>query len=111
MLEACHVSTSGLDNVAGMALVPHSADVWRYVPLTGLEPEFKTDAPAWVIQFAGELPMPKSGEVWIDPICVRVGETVGFYATGLVRNLASGEVFEPPIPARPPTGTLPPLAP
>jgi len=94
-----------------MALVPHAAGVSRYVPLTGPEPEFKTDAPAWAIQFAGELPMPKSGEVWTDPICGRVGETGGVYATGRVRNLASGEVFEPPIPARPAAKSLPPLAP
>lgn len=111
-MARCQVGESiPLTMVAAMGRVPSARDVPRYVPLTGKEPEIQTDAPAWVIQLSGDIPMPQSGEVWRDPVCVVVAGGSGYYATGPVTNTATGEVMTPTGPAVPPDLKLPPLAP
>lgn len=112
VLQICQVLDNiGTDRVAGMGKIDHARDAVHYAWLTGLEPEIQTDAPAWVVAFKGEVPMPMSGEVWVDPTCIVVDGDGGFYATGPVRILASGVTVTPP-PARvKPDRALPPLLP
>jgi len=109
-MEACQIDTIGLDKIGGMGLIAAASLVRNYAPLTGLEPELRSDQPAWVIQFTGEVPQLLARETWIDPICVVIGGSPGFYATGPVR-LETGAVITPlPVPVRP-RFSLPPLAP
>jgi hypothetical protein len=110
-LRICQVDTIGPDMVSGMGRIPEARDAVRYVPLTGLEPEIQTDAPAWIVTFNGEVPMPKSGEIWIDPTCIVVGGGGGLYATGPVEN-SSSHVTVTPMPVKQqPDLALPPLQP
>ena len=92
-----------------MGEIPLAKDLLRYVPLTGREPQLKEVSPAWVIQFKGDLP--EGAEIWTDPICVVTAGDSGFYATGPVRDVASGAVHLPEPPPAPPDRTLPPLVP
>lgn len=78
--------------------------------LTGLEPELMGDGLVWIIQFAGEIPQLRSGEVWVDPICVSGGGPTGFYATGDV-VLPDGSLATRAPVTDPPTYRLPPLLP
>jgi hypothetical protein len=110
-LERCGVAQYGIKLVAGMGLLAHASDLPAYAPMTGLEPELASDRPTWLIQFRGELPMPTSREVWVDPICVVIDGEGGFFATGPVRHLDTGTITAPPAPKRPPTLRVPPLAP
>lgn len=110
-LRICQVDTIGPDMVSGMGRIPHARDAVRYAPLTGLEPEIQTDAPGWIVTFNGEVPMPKSGEIWIDPTCIVVGGDGGMYATGPVEN-TSTHLAVTPLPAKKqPDLALPPLQP
>jgi hypothetical protein len=111
-LRICQVTENlGPDLVSGMGRIDHAREVVRYAPLTGLEPEIKTDAPAWIVTFKGEVPMPMTGEIWIDPTCIVVGGDGGFYATGPVQILSS-KVTVTPVPAKQqPDLALPPLLP
>ena len=111
-LRVCQVLDNiGADKVSGMGRISHARDAVRYAPLTGVEPEIQTDAPAWLVTFKGEVPMPMSGEIWIDPTCVVVGGDGGFYATGAVKILSS-DVTVTPLPTKQkPDLALPPLLP
>jgi hypothetical protein len=111
-LRICQVNEGiGADQVSGMGRIDHARNAIRYVPLTGREPEIQTDAPAWIVTFTGEVPMPKSGEIWIDPTCIVVGGGGGIYATGPVEN-SSTHLTVTPLPAiQQPDLALPPLLP
>ena len=112
VLIACQVlDIFGLGSVGGMGKIAHGRDAVRYVWLAGVEPEIQTDAPAWLITFRGDIPMPKIGEVWVDPTCFYANGEAGFFATGPVKNVSTGQLFTP-LPAKsPPDRALPPLAP
>jgi hypothetical protein len=99
-----------LSRVSGMGLVASARNLAHYVPLTGREPQLKEVGPAWVIQIRGDVPQP-GGEVWTDPTCVVTQSEFGYFATGPVRNTATGKVVTPEPPATPPDAKLPPLAP
>lgn len=67
-LKTCGVIGRRLDQVAGVGRVEHATDVKRYARMFGTEPELKTDAPAWVIQFEGRVDY---AGYWADnPVCV-----------------------------------------
>jgi hypothetical protein len=111
-LERCLVDPSSASkSVDSMGLVGQARDVPRYVPLTGLEPEIQTTAPAWVVQLKGEFPQLRGGEIWTDPVCVVIGETFGLYATGPVTDMATGKSVAPMAPESPPDLVLPKLQP
>jgi hypothetical protein len=100
-MTTCQLDFIGFDKVAGMGQIPAASRARDYAPLTGLEPELQVDQPAWMVQFAGEVPQAFSGETWIDPICVEVDGKAGFYATGPVRT-AAGALHTPrPVPIQP----------
>jgi hypothetical protein len=107
----CHVGDMILlSRVSGMGLVASARNLAHYVPLTRREPQLKEDGPAWVIQIRGDVPQP-GGEVWTDPTCVVTQSEFGYFATGPVRNTATGKVVMPEQLATPPDAKLPPLAP
>ena len=106
----CHVGDQyAIEQVAGMGQVPSTKDLFHYVPLTGREPEFKIEGPAWVIQFGGDLPM-RTGS-WTDPTCIVTADYFGFYATGPTKDYGSDKVVMPERPPIPPDRSLPPLLP
>ena len=106
----CHVGDQfSIEQVAGMGQVSSATDLFHYVPLTGREPEFKADNPAWVIQFRGELPM-RFG-LWTDPVCIVTADHFGYYATGASKDYNSDKVMTPEPPPTPPDRSLPPLLP
>ena len=111
-LRICQVLDNiGADKVSGMGEIGHARDAVRYVWLTGAEPEIQSDAPAWIVTFRGEVPMPMSGEIWIDPTCIVVGGDGGLYSTGPVKHPSMG-VTSTPLPAKQkPDLALPPLQP
>lgn len=110
-LDACNVTKDRLDTIAGMARVEKARDVQRYVVLTGREPNLKSDSPTWVIQFRGEIYMPREAQTWIAPICVMVeGGDSGYFATGDVIMLDGKRVSPEPGPVSP-SLALPSLAP
>ncbi|OGN87045.1 MAG: hypothetical protein A2X23_11670 [Chloroflexi bacterium GWC2_73_18] len=111
VIRLCLNETIPIERIERMGLVPSARDLPRYVPLTGREPWIKTDEPAWVVQFRGEIPMLLSGEVWTDPICLVIGGEPGYVGTGPVRNLTTGALHTPEPPASPPDRALPTLAP
>lgn len=111
-LRFCGVgSTVAFGQVSGMGRIHHARDAVLYVPLTGRGPEIASAAPAWIITFRGMLPMPKSGEEWVDATCIVVGGTGGFYATGPVQILSSGATVTPLPAGEAPSLALPPLLP
>jgi hypothetical protein len=106
------------DLVAGMGQIPSASDLYRYIPLTGREPELKRHDPVWVIQFTGDFPMrggaspgPAHDEIWIDPACIVMSDTSGFYGVGPTRMDGSSVVTTPEPPRVPPDRKLPPLIP
>jgi hypothetical protein len=106
----CHVGDQyAMEQVAAMAQVPSARDLFHYVPLTGREPEFKSDSPAWVIQFRGDIPM-RFG-LWTDPVCIVTPDDFGFYAAGPSKDYGSDSVETPEPPPTPPDRSLPPLIP
>jgi hypothetical protein len=111
-LAKCHIGdTIPIDKVTGMGEIGAASDVTRYVRLTGREPQLRDAGPAWVITVRADLPQPPSSEVWSNPTCVVTQGEFGWYATGPVRNTATGALLTPEVPAVAPDRTLPPLAP
>ncbi len=111
-LAKCHVGdTIPIDQVTGMGELGSPSDVTRYVPLTGREPQLRDAGPAWVIAVRADLPQPASNELWSNPTCIVTRSDFGWYATGPVRNTATGALVVPETPAVAPDRTLPPLAP
>ncbi len=96
----------GLERVEGQVTRPTSSRV----PITGREPELATDAPAWIVQFEGELRLDPF-LVWIDPTCVVVDDKRLYVGTGPVRDLSSGVTMTPPPISEGPDRALPPLQP
>ena len=107
----CHIGDQfSVQQVAGMGQVASTKDLFHYVPLTGREPEFKSDRPAWVIQFQGPIAQPLISEIWTDPICVRFkarSVNSGYFAAQPAMPVAGIT----PDPGIAPTLALPPLAP
>lgn len=109
--EKCHIGDMiPIEKVAGMGQVPSAKDLLHYVPLTGREPQLQEESPAWVIQITGELRQ-RGNEIWIDPTCIVTANDLGFYATGPVRSMETGQVLEPEPPSKRPDRSLPPLVP
>jgi hypothetical protein len=111
-MAKCHVGdgdTVSITQVTGMGQIPSAADLPRYVPLTGREPQLHDPGPAWVIQIEGDVRQ-KNGEVWTNPTCVVTSTIFGYFATGPTR-LTTGNVVQPEAPRVAPDRTLPPLAP
>lgn len=105
-LSLCGVDPAS-GQIAGMALVPSGAEVGKYAPMFGTEPELKTDRPVWVIQLKGEV-FDRTGML-VDPTCVVVDGVPTTYIThGAIDN---GKRWTPPPVENPPTLALPPLAP
>ncbi len=107
---ACSLARYGYGAVAGMGLIPSAADLPRYAPFSGMEPQLQLPGPVWLVQFKGDIPMPKTGEIWVDPVCIRAVGDQGYFAVNGVKD-ANGK-FVAPLP----TGTattlsLPPLQP
>jgi hypothetical protein len=107
----CHIGDMILiSRVTAMGQIASAKNLARYIPLSGREPQLKEDGPAWVIQIRGDVPQP-GGEVWTDPTCVVTQGEFGWFATGLVRDTATGKVLISKLPVSVPDATLPPLAP
>jgi hypothetical protein len=110
-MAKCHIGDMvPIEKVIGMGQISSAKDLYRYIPLTGREPQLREEGPAWIIQMLAELPQPGSNEVWIDPTCVVTQDDFGYFATAPVRN-ATGTLLTPEAPAIPPDRKLPPLAP
>lgn len=110
-MEFCRVGVLGEDAIAGMGRIGSATLTHDYATLTGLEPELQVDGPAWVIQFRGDvMQLRPVGEVWVDPICVVIDGSGGFYATGGYRT-ADGALRTPAPVDVPPRYSLPPLDP
>lgn len=97
-----------------MAEIAAAADLPHYVPMTGREPVLRWDGPAWVVRLRGEVAMPKTREVWIDPACIVVAgddaSLSGFHAVG--GWIDADGTAHPPLPsASEPDRPLPTLAP
>lgn len=107
---ACSLAQYGYESVAGMGLIPSAADLPKYAPFTGKEPQLQLPGPVWLVQFKGDIPMPKSGETWVDPVCIRADGDQGYFAVNGVKD-ANGK-FIAPLPAETaPTLSLPALQP
>jgi hypothetical protein len=115
-LDACLItdsthrlaSTLGVGIVEGMGEVVPAHDVSLYVPLTGREPEVRTDAPAWVIATRGVVTIP-FGDTMRNPTCVVVEGRATWFVTD-ASSLDGDWVTAAPLPL-PPTYRLPPLGP
>jgi len=59
-IEACGVRKYA-DQIRGIGVLEHATMLPRYVPLTGREPEIKSDSPAFVVLFEGTLRLPLRG--------------------------------------------------
>ena len=111
-MAKCHIGDMiPIEKVTGMGQIAAAKDLIHYLPLTGREPQLREEGPAWIIQIQAEVPQPGSTEVWIDPTCVVTQGEFGYFATGPVRDTATGKVLTPEPPVMPPDRTLPPLAP
>jgi hypothetical protein len=95
--------------VAGMALLKSAREVPRYGWWFGNPPELDTDAPAWVVQFAGDLPR-RNGGTLHDPTCVVIDGVNWMFATG-GSSAADGKVEPRSDLAKPPEALLPPVQP
>ena len=110
-MAKCHIGDMVvIEKVAGMAQLPTAAELLRYVPLTGREPQLKEAGPVWVIQIKGDVHQ-MGGEIWTNPICVVTESDFGYFATGPVTNTATGKTIQPEAPVVAPDRILPPLAP
>lgn len=115
-LDACLItdsthdgaSTLGVALVEGMGKVVPARDAPIYAPLTGLEPEIQTDAPAWVIAIAGVVSLPLA-DTMRNPTCVVVGGQATWFDTD-AHSTPEGWVTARPL-ALPPIYRLPPLVP
>ena len=94
--------------VGGMAQVPSAQDVPRYGWFYGSPPELETDAPAWVVQYQGDMAS-RLGTLH-DPTCVVIDGRRTIFATGGYTN-PQGVLRERSKLAIPPQLALPPLEP
>jgi hypothetical protein len=94
--------------VAGMALLSSAREVPRYGWWFGNSPELQTDIPAWVVQFAGDVPS-RFG-IYHDPTCVVIDGVESFFVTNGMTAL-DGTKTERSELAKPPELRLPPLEP
>lgn len=92
-----------------MALIPHASDAGTYERFTGLEPELKSDDPAWLIEFADGIYMPVENATWYGTVCADIGGSAMFYGTGA--TLYKGAMYPPPAVTHEPEFALPTLAP
>ena len=107
---ACSVAQYGYETVAGMGLLPSAADLPKYAPFSGKEPQLELPGPVYLVQFKGDIAMPKSGETWVDPVCIRADGDQGYFAVNGIKD-ANGKFIAPLPPATPPSLSLPPLEP
>jgi hypothetical protein len=105
-----------LDQVVGMARVPHGSDVPRYAAVTGNEPEIETADPVWVVRYSGVIRVPVRGQAGSvalvdarDPTCIVVGGVSTWLLTGGATS-PDGTVSTP-LPAPQSLLPLPTLAP
>lgn len=94
--------------VAGMAELASARDVPRYGWFFGKPPELQTDAPAWVVQFAGDVPGRYGTDH--DPTCVVINGVRTVFGTGGHTNLDGKRQARSDM-ARAPDLALPPLLP
>ena len=106
------VARNGIGVIAGIGRIDHASDAIHYARLTRREPELQTDKPAWLVQFRGDIRLPGGGRAFVDPTCIVVeGGDGGFFATGGVRDPASGNASTPLPDAVSPDRALPPPMP
>lgn len=110
-MARCHIGELiPITSVSGMAELANAADLVRYVPLTGREPQLRASGPVWVIQVRSDLQQ-QGNEIWTNPTCVVTSDDAGYFATGPVTNTATGKTMTPEAPKTPPDRSLPSLAP
>ncbi len=110
-IAKCHIGDMiPISEVSGMAQLSAASEITHYIALTGREPQLREAGPVWVIQIRGEVQEP-GGEIWTDPTCIVTHSDFGYFATGPVKNVATGSVVLPEAPATPPDRVLPTLAP
>jgi predicted small lipoprotein YifL len=106
------VDRNGIDVIAGIGRISHANEAAHYARLTGREPELQSDKPAWIVQFRGDIRMPWSNTIYVDPACVVVdGGDGGFFGTGGVREVGSDVTRTPQPIAAEPDRLLPPPQP
>jgi len=106
------VERNGIDVIAGLGRIDHANEAAHYVRLTGHEPELQSDQPAWIVQFRGDIRMPMSNTVYVDPACIVVrGGDGGFFGTGPVKDIGSGVTRTPQPVVAEPDRLLPPPQP
>lgn len=106
------VDRNGIDVIAGIGRIGHANEAAHYARLTGREPELQSDKPAWIVQFRGDIRMPWSNTVYVDPACIVVeGGEGGFFGTGTVQELGSGVARTPQPVVAEPDRLLPPPQP
>jgi hypothetical protein len=109
--QACSLAQYGYETVAGMGQLPSAADMTKYAPFSGKEPQLKLPGPVWLVQFKGDIPMPKAAsETWIDPVCFLGEGDQGYFAVNGVKD-SSGKFIAPLPPDTPPIMSLPALLP
>jgi hypothetical protein len=102
------VAASGGDVISGLGHIEHATDATHYARLTGRDPELKSASGAWIVQYKGDIRMPLSNAIYIDPTCIVVdGGDGGFFGTGGVRQVGSDAVRQPPDDASTPDRALP----
>jgi hypothetical protein len=114
VFAACHIGDLDqvpIAKVTGVGELASMKDILHYVPLTGREPQIKESGPVWIVTVHYDMFQPAGNEVWVDPTCVITGEEVTWYATGPVKNTATGKVILPEAPAALPDRAVPPLSP
>ena len=109
-LTRCQIDlTASRLKVTAMGLLSNPKDAVRFVGLTGREPQLTDTGPMWLITTSGELIQP-SGDGWTDPVCAVTTDDALWYATGQIKDGASGKIINP-LPAAPADMVLPSLAP
>jgi len=96
------------DLVSGMAQLASAREVPRYAWFFGKPPELETDAPAWVVQFDGDVGT-RSGTLH-DPTCVVIDGVRTLFGTGGATRL-DGRIEPRSELAKAPELALPPLMP
>ena len=113
-MTACGVFDPGSPAVDRMGLIPSPNTAPEYARVTTAAPQLSMNPlqPAWIVQFRGERGDPMVGQSWIDATCIVIGGEPGMYATGPVRDLASGKILRGYYPVtRLPDKSLPQLRP
>lgn len=92
-LEACGAKASDDPTIERVAELARASDVVRFVPGLDKAPQItsQSDQPAWVVQFVGEQPHIRAGEIWVDEVCVVIGGQPAHYRTGPARSMATGK--------------------